>query len=246
MRKPREQLLAATILILVSAVLYILHFVLFHDSRQQLYWTLLDLAIIPVQVLFVSLVLDQLLARREHRALLKKLNMVIGAFFSEAGTRMVAMLAGFLPDAAAVCGGLVPTPGWSDADFDRAWQTVDAAGLRLDSRRASLAGLRAFMAEKLDLVLRLLENPNLLDHDSFTECLWAALHVAEELAARPSLEGLPSTDMDHLSGDLTRAYSRLIREWIAYLKHLKSEYPYLFSLAVRTNPFDPGASAVVR
>jgi hypothetical protein len=246
MLKLREQLLTASVLILISAGLYVLHFALFHDGRQELYWTLLDLAFIPIQVLLVSLVLDQLLARREHRALLKKLNMVIGAFFSEAGTRMVAMLAGFLADAASACGGLVPTAEWSDADFDRALQKVDAAGLRLDSRRASLADLRAFMAERRDLVLRLLENPNLLDHDSFTECLWAALHVAEELAARPTLEGLPSTDMDHLSGDLTRAYSGLIREWIAYLKHLKSEYPYLFSLAVRTNPFDPSASVVVR
>jgi len=33
---------------------------------------------------------------------------------------------------------------------------------------------------------------------------------------------------------------------LAYMKHLKKEYPYLFSLAVRTNPFDPGASVEVR
>lgn len=29
------------------------------------------------------------------------------------------------------------------------------------------------------------------------------------------------------------------------MKHLKESYPYLFSLAVRTNPFDPAASPVV-
>ena len=38
----------------------------------------------------------------------------------------------------------------------------------------------------------------------------------------------------------------LIKEWLVYLQHLKREYPYLFSLAVRTNPFDPGASVEVR
>jgi hypothetical protein len=27
------------------------------------------------------------------------------------------------------------------------------------------------------------------------------------------------------------------------MRHLKKEYPYLFSLAVRTNPFDEHASA---
>jgi hypothetical protein len=29
------------------------------------------------------------------------------------------------------------------------------------------------------------------------------------------------------------------------MDHLRSMYPYLFSLAVRTNPFDPAASVVV-
>jgi len=30
------------------------------------------------------------------------------------------------------------------------------------------------------------------------------------------------------------------------MEHLKNEYPYLFSLAVRTNPFDPNASIHVQ
>jgi len=33
---------------------------------------------------------------------------------------------------------------------------------------------------------------------------------------------------------------------LAHMEHLKNEYPYLFSLAVRTNPFDPNASVEVR
>jgi hypothetical protein len=29
------------------------------------------------------------------------------------------------------------------------------------------------------------------------------------------------------------------------MRHLKTDYPYLFSLAVRQNPFDPEASVTV-
>jgi hypothetical protein len=32
----------------------------------------------------------------------------------------------------------------------------------------------------------------------------------------------------------------------ADLQHLKHDYPYLFSLAIRTNPFGPDASPVFR
>ena len=73
-----------------------------------------------------------------------------------------------------------------------------------------------------------------------------SVHLAEGLVQRPSLEGLPAADMNHLSGDMRRAYGLLFSEWISYLAHLREDYPYLFSLAVRTNPFRPDASAVVR
>jgi hypothetical protein len=64
----------------------------------------------------------------------------------------------------------------------------------------------------------------------------------EELSVRENVTNLTLPDREHLNGDLKRAYVILIAEWLAYLKHLKHEYPYLFSLAVRMNPFDVNAS----
>jgi hypothetical protein len=46
--------------------------------------------------------------------------------------------------------------------------------------------------------------------------------------------------------DVMRAYSRLIIVWPSYMRYLKEHYPYLFSMALRTNHFDPEASPVVR
>ena len=89
------------------------------------------------------------------------------------------------------------------------------------------------------------QNPNLLEHDSFTDLLWAVFHLAEELAWRQDLRRLPGSDLSHLTGDIERAYTRLITEWLDYMRHLKGSYPYLFSLATRTNPFDPDASPEV-
>jgi len=76
--------------------------------------------------------------------------------------------------------------------------------------------------------------------------LWAVFHLTEELNSRADTRGLPDTDYKHLSGDIKRAYVILISEWLSYMKHLKVDYPYLFSLAVRTNPFDPNALPEVK
>ena len=106
--------------------------------------------------------------------------------------------------------------------------------------------LKNFLTGKRSFLLGLLENPNLLEHESFTDLLWAVFHLTEELNSRADTTGLPDTDYEHLSGDIKRAYVLLISEWLSYMKHLKVDYPYLFSLAVRTNPFDPDALPEVK
>lgn len=49
-----------------------------------------------------------------------------------------------------------------------------------------------------------------------------------------------------LAGDIRRADSLLVLAWLTYMRHLKGSSPYLFSLAVRTNPLDTAASALIR
>jgi hypothetical protein len=84
------------------------------------------------------------------------------------------------------------------------------------------------------------------EHESFTDLILAINHLTEELKARGDLSGLPSADASHLSNDIRRVYSQLILEWISYMEYLKIHYPYLFSLAMRKNPFDASASVTIR
>jgi hypothetical protein len=64
------------------------------------------------------------------------------------------------------------------------------------------------------------------------------------LSWRENLKSLSVADYEHLSGDTRRAYGALVSEWLSYLIHLNINYPFLFSLAIRTNPFNPNASVV--
>ena len=105
--------------------------------------------------------------------------------------------------------------------------------------------MESFLTEKRDFLMRLLENPNLLEHKAFTDLLQSVCHLTQELSLREDLARLPDSDHEHLEGDIKRVYSLLIREWVDYMKHLKDKYPYLFSLAMRTNPFDQTASVMV-
>ncbi len=246
MKQSRWQLVLAVSLLVIAAVLYVLQIAIFHAERDTFFYLFQDLAFVPVQVLLVTLIVDRILRIRERMALLKKLNMVIGAFFSEVGTGLLRRFIPFDLDAEALGERLVVTSGWTDRHFEEATGALRAVPVRMDCTRGDLAELKTFLNARRAFLLGLLENQNLLEHETFTDLLWAVFHLMEELDARKDVEDLMDSDCEHIAGDVKRAYVILIIEWLAYMRHLKLEYPYLFSLAVRMNPFDATASVEVR
>lgn len=246
MKRFNWQILLGLSLVALSAVLYFVHYLIFRDTHHIFIYLLGDLAFIPIEVLVVTLILHRLLTEREKRAMLKKLNMVVGAFFSEVGTRLLKSFSNFDPDVQRIRKDLTVSKDWTEQEFHSISQRLKSYSYVIESKKGDLEDLKSFLVGKRNFLLRLLENPNLLEHDTFTNLLWAVFHLTEELEYRVDLKRLPDTDYEHLANDMKRAYVLLISEWLAYLKHLQESYPYLFSLAMRTNPFDLNASIEVR
>jgi voltage-gated potassium channel len=190
--------------------------------------------------------IEYLIDIRERSQRIEKLNMIIGVFFSEMGTKLLKKFSATDTGIDGIRSALVVSNNWSDDDFLEAHSLLKEHSYQLDSRKLSLEELHAFLSQHKGFMISLLENPQLFEHDRFTDLLHAVFHLSEELIAREQLTGLPQTDYDHLSGDLTRVYRQLVIEWLVYMQHLKRKYPYLFSLSMRTNPFDAYASVIVK
>ncbi len=246
MKRMSWQVILGVSFIALSAILYLIQIGIFHTTRDTLFYLFQDIAFVPIQVLFVTLIIHRLLSEREKRSMLKKLNMVIGAFFIEVGTRLLKSLSDLDPNPDRVRKELIVTKDWTEQEFSSLAKRLKSYEYKIESQKGDLETLRNFLSGKRDFLLRLLENQNLLEHETFTDLLWAVFHLTEELAHRVDLRSLPDTDYEHLSIDIKRVYVLLLYEWLEYMRHLKNNYPYLFSLAMRTNPFDPNASPVVR
>jgi len=201
-----------------------------------------DIAFIPIEVLFVTLIIHRLLEYRDKRSKLKKLNMVIGAFYSEVGNSLIKDIVSFDKQADDLRKTLIIDNSWANREFVSIAKMLKEFQYFIETRPGDLAKLKKFLLGKRAFLLGLLENPNLLEHDSFTDLLWAVFHLTEELAYRKNVDKSRGSDKKHLENDITRGYEKLVSEWLDYMKHLKEDYPYLFSLAVRTNPFNPDAS----
>ncbi len=172
--------------------------------------------------------------------------MVIGSFFSEVGTLLLTYFSDFDPELAAIRKHLIVTNNWSDEEFVTVSKRLRNYDYKVEIRKIDMEGLKGFLVSKRDFLLRLLENPALLEHEIFTELLRSVFHFSEELERREKVTGLSDSDYEHLTDDVNRAYTLLVQQWLEYVKYLKDNYPYLFSLAMRTNPFDQTASPFVK
>ncbi len=241
MKRYRWQIILGALLVTLSFLLYLLHYAIFRDTHHIFIYMLGDLAFLPIEVLLVVLIVDGMLSTREKRQTMEKMNMVIGAFFSEMGTSLLKCLHdyGFCPP--EIERDLRVSYDWTEKNFKSAEKEAMECNYRLDAARSDLVGLKEFLLGKREIMLRLLENPNLLEHETFTDLLWALSHLSEELSYREDLATLSEADFKHIENDIKRVYTLLIYEWMEYLKHLKNNYPYLFSLEVRINPFNPAS-----
>jgi len=246
MKKVNWKIYMGLLLIIMSASFYLLEYFLFRDIHHILVFLIEDIAFLFIEVLLVTLIIHKLLDSREKKERLEKLNMVIGTFYSEIGTELLRVIANMDMEIIRSQSKFKITDISSEKEFKSMCTILKSHKSEFDIKEDDWGKLKLLLENKKDFILRLLENNNLLEHESFTDLLWALFHLTEELKHRESLVGLPKEDYEHLTGDMNRVYGELRNQWISYIDHLRDSYPYLFSLAYRTNPFDLEASPIIK
>jgi hypothetical protein len=233
-------------LILLSIIIYSIKYLIIPDAENIFNYLFNSLGYLPLNVLLVTLILNRLLANRSRQNKLEKMNIVVGVFFSELGTWLLTYLSDNDPNLCKLSGDLVKIDQWSEEEFIRVQDKFKSHKYSIDIKKIDIKALSTYLSSKRSFSLRLLENPLLLENESFTNLLRSVFHLTEELEHRRDIQMLPDSDYQHLAGDIERAYFLLVMEWMTYMRYLNSNYPYLFSLAMRTNPFDENACVVVK
>lgn len=244
MREISWQLRLGVILFSCSTVVYLAKLYLIDNLPGTIEYIFNSFGFLFINVLLVTLVINGLLSRRARNERLDKLNMVIGIFFMEVGNELISLILPADPNREELTRRFVILPKDS---LDLATMKKISAdySFLLDPLSVDLEEIHRFLTIKRDFLLRLMENPVLLEHQSFTGLLQSTFHLTAELGHRKDLKEPVHSDRLHLTGDVSRVYGHLTREWIMYLEYLYRNYPYLYSLAVRTNPYDSSAQAEV-
>ncbi|MFA9398983.1 MAG: hypothetical protein ACERKV_12075, partial [Clostridiaceae bacterium] len=86
LKRNKWRIKLGVVLLLVSFVLYFINYLIFHDIEHIVTFFTEDLAFIPIEILVVTLIVEEIIDKREKQQLMEKMNMIVGVFFTEMGT----------------------------------------------------------------------------------------------------------------------------------------------------------------
>jgi hypothetical protein len=243
MKKHKQTIVLGMLLIGLSVLLHGVHYLIFGDLHHIMIFLIADIAFVPLEVFFVSVVLERVIEKRDERMITKKLNMLIGLFYQEIGnlilTHLVHADLGLLDNSinASI------TFKWDDSKYDELATCIHAHKYSVVMEKIDLVYLNQALSNHKDMIVNLITNTSIQEHGPFSEVLMSIFHLADELKHRP-IESLDQMDIDHLKVDIERVYRTLAIEWVSYMSHLQIDYPYLFLTAVKNNPFDKREASI--
>lgn len=219
----------------ISAGIYMLQLLLFHEPEEMSFLLFQDLAFVPIEALVVTLFLDRVLHLSQKKQNLKKTNVIISAFFSELGGSIVCLFSKLVKNNDEL-GESFNLSQLSKKEMKSLKKRIMSYDFIIELTADDLENLGSVLINKMPFMISMLENSSLLEHDTFTDMLWAVFHVADELQNR-NLQRLSGAEMDHLKNDVLRAYRAILAEWIHYIKYLQKDYPFLYASAMKKSPF---------
>ena len=239
------------LMIILIIIIYGSNYLVLGDGEHIISYIWTHLGFIPIDILIVAFLLDEIIERKEKEAKLEKLNMLMSTFFSELGNELIIQLSN-VNKYRTCTENLKSIKNWQEKDYDNKITELKnnsldfSANVNPENREEFLKKLQTLLISKRDFIINLINNPNLLEKEEFSSLMNAILHLDEELEHRTDLSLVSDADFTHLNGDMQRVYSKLIQMWVYYLKYLYNNYPYMISLIIRTNPFDEDASVYVK
>ncbi len=176
----RWKLIVGIGLITLSLALFTAHYLIFHDEHHLFIFFFGDLAFIPIEILIVTLIIDQMLEGREKQRRMEKLNLVIGTFFSTIGTPLLATLSRADPGIGSVKSHLVIGDNWGAGQFRDVQVCLDSHACAISGDQIDKELLRSFLLGSEEFIIRIVENPMIFEHESFTGLILAINHLTEE------------------------------------------------------------------
>lgn len=228
MKKFKHYATISLILIFISTIMFISHYLIFGQVENTSYYSLMSICLIPINILTVTIVFENIIEYKSKKEKMNKLNMLIGMFFSELGYELMHLIIqGDKDGKNLIC------------CFDNL-KDVEVKLINhkhfIDINQINIDTLEVIILKNKDILINLMSNDNILEHETFTDLLMSIMHLRDELIFMKN-NNKDENSTIHLQVDITRVYKNITMQWVKYLYHLEKFYPYLYKNAIQVNPF---------
>lgn len=228
MKNKKHYIVVSLILVAISAIMFIIHYFVFGQAVNTAYYSLMNLCFIPINSLVVTLILERLIDYKAKQERMEKLNMLIGLFFTEVGYKLMCLII-----KADKCG---KNSIILFNDLDEVKSQVEKHKYIIDIEEIDLDKIMDVLLESSNLLVDLISNENIMQHEIFTDLLMSVIHLRDEITFYKN-DKTDQLDISHLEKDILRVYKNIAIQWVDYLKYLNKSYPFLYDNAIRINPF---------
>ncbi len=189
----------AAALFVMAVIIYGLQILLFKQPETTAFYIFQDMAFMPVTIAVATLLVGYLMDESDKAERIERSRILTSSFYSIVGYDLFEILTELYDEKKEVV----------------SWD--------LDQYTAMLNMINTYLNE----ILTIASNPNLLEHEAFTDVLWAVMHFREEmtyyLAEKPSAK-----DNRHVQVDAKRVYDLLSENVKEYEHYISVEYPYFY------------------
>lgn len=220
--------LISLILILTSAAMFLSHYLIFGQAVTTSYYSLMSVCLIPINILTVTIVFENIIEYKSKKDKMDKLNMLIGMFFSELGYDLMDLIIQADTEGANLISYF--------SDLKAIESKLKSHNHHINIDLIDIPALDKLINKNKNILVNLMSNDSILEHELFSDLLMAVMHLKDELLFAKT-HNKDENSIHHIQGDIIRVYKNITLQWIKYIYHLEKFYPYLYKHAIQVNPF---------
>lgn len=181
----KETIRTILILSLISACIYGLQILIFHDLRDTEFYILQDLAFIPISVAITTVVVGNIISDRDQKEAREKAGMLRAAFFTIAGSQLMQLL--------TRC---------SNISDDTCMH--DTSDVMVQADQNTCESIQKLLEEKQQALIAMTGNSSLMEQEDFTQLLGGIFHLLDEFHLRGSWSQMSDQDHSHMNEDFAK------------------------------------------
>ncbi|MGL6107088.1 hypothetical protein [Romboutsia sp.] len=228
MKKVKHYFVISLILISLSGIMFLTHYIVFGQGVNTAYYSLMNLCFIPINSLVVTIILESLIDYKAKQERIEKLNMLVGIFFTEVGSKLMRLIIIADKDAQNSIIGF--------NDLNKIKNGLLTYEYKIVFEKIDIESIKVLLVSNSNLFINLVSNESIHQHEIFTDLLMSVIHLRDEILFLEN-DKFEELDIGHLEQDIIRVYKNITVQWIDYLEYLSNNYPFLYNNAIRLNPF---------